>query len=145
MDNKNTTWLIIGGLAALFFFFSRGASASEKEKKIGPKPSGKPKKPSKSKGSPKRCDISGEEYNADKFRSPASVMILMKQLGFGPEKHSNVITSPEWKKAIKKFQAMARSRGLRGMKGASEKYVDGIVGACTLLALEDASEKGIMG
>jgi hypothetical protein len=86
----------------------------------------------------KRC--AGVAYNAALWPDPVSVIMELRRLGLGkavPE--SNVdIQSWEWVQELKRFQTTARSMGLTGYANKPASYIDGICGACTLLALTDA-------
>lgn len=86
----------------------------------------------------KRC--SGVAYNAALWPDPVSVIMELRRLGLGkavPESNLD-IQSWEWVQELKRFQGTARSMGLTGYLNKPASYVDGICGACTLLALTDA-------
>jgi len=81
----------------------------------------------------------GEPYNAALWSDPASVVTELLKLGFGKGAGDNLsLTSSFWREQVKLFQAVARSLGLPGLAGTPPGAVDGIVGACTLLALTAA-------
>jgi hypothetical protein len=84
--------------------------------------------------STKVCQLTGKAYNAAVWHSPAVVYDELHALGFAGAKG----TSAQRKQAVKNFQAVARSLGLGGMGGAPPSFIDGIIGACTLLALDEA-------
>jgi hypothetical protein len=85
-------------------------------------------------------DCNGIPYNAALYPDPASVMAELRVLGFAaaiPYTNTN-LSGTAWKNEVKKFQAVARSRGMPGFENATAADVDGIVGPCTLLALTSA-------
>jgi hypothetical protein len=86
----------------------------------------------------KRC--AGVAYNAALWPDPVSVILELRRLGLGkivPESNLD-IQSAAWVQELKRFQSTARSMGLTGYANKPASYVDGICGACTLLALTDA-------
>lgn len=93
-----------------------------------------------------KCPRNGASYNAALWPSPASVIAELRQLAFGQQiPASSSITSSAWRAEIKRFQAIARSLNLSGLVNAPESYIDGIVGACSLLALTEARAARLRG
>lgn len=92
--------------------------------------------------SAKLCSLTGEPYNAARWTTPDAVFAEMKQLGFatGPGATDKMRVDE-----VKRFQAIARSIGLGGYASAPASYVDGVIGACTLVALEEARARRLQG
>ena len=92
--------------------------------------------------SAKKCIHTKRPYNAARWTSPSVVFDELTALGFStsPLESSDTKTNE-----IKRFQALARSLPLGGMGGSDPKLIDGIVGACTLVALDEARERRIAG
>lgn len=87
------------------------------------------------------CALTGQYYNAAQWATPQHVIDELRQLGFGKSiGRTASITGSAWKAEIKRFQAIARSLGLNGMNSAPTSYIDGKLGACTLLSLTDANK-----
>ena len=84
---------------------------------------------------PLRCFRSGTRYDAQRWSTPMHVAAGLMPLGYpvGPK-----LTSNSDKVQIKRFQTDAIALGLKGLKGASSKAVNGKMNACTLVALGQA-------
>lgn len=91
------------------------------------------------------CPRTGTEYDAALFPDPRSVQQELKLLGFATALGWTNIQGADWRKEVMRFQAIARSMALPGMSTAPPSAVDGIVGACTLIALADAHKRRLAG
>ncbi len=81
------------------------------------------------------CDRTGQTSDASRYDSPEPVIEDFRALGFDV---TDDLKSSKSKKEIKRAQRMFRDLELPGMTGASDKYIDAIVGGCTLLSLAAA-------
>lgn len=101
------------------------------------------------------CARTGEPYDIGIFSSPIRVKQALRWLGYRPpeeEVAAGFITLPfpregsttvtdeqkPWQERIISFQRRAMRERLPGYDGADKKWVDGIVGGCTLIALKEA-------
>ena len=154
MRRQQNAILWVGVLVAAFLLFRRRASAATPEllpgldevppdevppDEVPPDevPSDSiPFDPTPSKQTPSeayRCGLTGEYANAELFPTPAAVLGYLRELKYDAPGEN--IKSAAWRKQVKLFQADARGFGLAGMAGADAKWIDGKMGACTLLAL----------
>lgn len=85
------------------------------------------------------CDLDGMPYNAAKFTDPATVAAYLRQLGYIGVTDS--LTGAANREKIKAFQHQARLVNLTGYMNAPESYIDGIVGECTLRAIDAALDR----
>lgn len=151
MTKGETTGLVVGGVVvtaivgALFWWWPKGDKKKqvfddkkkgdfEKKKKLS---QDKKKFGDKSvlfKASEKRCD--GVPYNVNIHGEPADVVESMRFLGYT----LTSLVSARGIDDVKALQRKGRLLGLRGMAGKSDAWIDGKMGACTLLTLEDAIE-----
>ena len=83
------------------------------------------------------CDRTGMASDAARYDSPEPVIADFRMLGFDV---TDNLKSSKSKSEIKRAQRMFRELELPGMKGASDKYIDAIVGGCTLISLAAAME-----
>lgn len=136
-----------GGLAAWHFFF-RDGEGGDQDLPPGPMPGPIPQPDDDQTPSPKpppsvpTCSRTGTQVDVDRFGSPVEVAAFLVALGY-PVSPSLVTTAD--KSEIKRFQRRARQLALPGLKGASDKWIDGLMGPCTLVALGaavDLSEDG---
>lgn len=84
---------------------------------------------------PLRCHRSGTRYDANRWSSPVHVAAGMIPLGYPV---SPKLTTSGDKKQIKRFQTDGIALGLKGLKGASSKAINGKMNPCTLVALGEA-------
>ncbi len=135
--------VLFSGLASLLFWLAGKKSDGEKvdfdkkKKVIFDKKKfeeGDYEKRGLFKAGAKTC--SGVPYNELLHEGPDDVVDSMRSLGYTLTK----VESARGIEDIKAFQRKARLLNLRGMKGKSDAWIDGDMGACTLIALEDALE-----
>lgn len=151
MTKGETTGLVIGGVAvtailgALFWWWPKKDSNGqdvfgdkkkgdfEKKYKLVDKKEGEfGDKSVLFKASEKRCD--GVPYNVNLHGEPADVVESMRSLGYT----LTSLVSARGITDVKALQTKGRLMNLRGMAGKSNAWIDGKMGACTLLTLEDA-------
>ncbi len=86
---------------------------------------------------PLRCFRSGSRYDAQRWSTPMHVAAGLMPLGYpvGPK-----LTSASDKVQIKRFQSDGIKFGLKGLKGAGPKAINGKMNACTLVALGQAEQ-----
>ena len=79
-----------------------------------------------------RCERTGSYYDVARYSSPAKVAADMTVLGFPV---TNKLTTSSDRQLIKKAQRRFRELKLAGMDGAGDEWIDGKMGACTLLSV----------
>lgn len=131
---------LIGGLAggayALYRYFMGGSPMPEPDDDDDDQgKSDDEKKEGGGSSDPLRCHRTGTRYDANRWSSPVHVAAAMIPLGYPV---SPKLTSSADKVQIKRFQKDGIELGLKGLKGASSKAINGKMNACTLVALTEA-------
>lgn len=81
-----------------------------------------------------KCKRTGQVADVARWSSPAPVIAALEKLGY----KLNSLTSKAGREEVMKFQTKAIAIGLMGLSGADSKWVDGVMGGCTLVALSAA-------
>ena len=115
---------ILAVLAGLvIFFWPRKGDPSP-----GPSPTPIPTDPTKV------CGVDGQEYDAERYSSPAAVVADMVKLGYDIVS----LTTSSGRNTVRLLQRRGQELKLRGMAGSSAAWVDGKMGPCTLRTLAHA-------